>query len=144
MRPTTTLEVGEIAQTTAGRRPTQRGFDQPQQTVEGVGRAPAVPGMGYALSEKDKDNPDNEVLQGSPDFKVNGNGVDVSMSVSVSKFLYFCRVGIPSPTAFAANQHAFTPVVSVQSTAFGTCALYGRSDALMLRWNARTEASREG
>lgn len=26
--------------------------------------------MGYALSEKDKDNPDNEVLQGSPDFKV--------------------------------------------------------------------------
>eukprot|EP00903_Cladosiphon_okamuranus_P019573 g18001.t1 len=26
--------------------------------------------MGYALSEKDKNNPDNEVLQGSPDFKV--------------------------------------------------------------------------
>jgi len=26
--------------------------------------------MGYVLSEKDKQNPDNEVLQGSPDFKV--------------------------------------------------------------------------
>lgn len=26
--------------------------------------------MGYALSEKDKENPENEVLTGSPDFKV--------------------------------------------------------------------------
>ena len=26
--------------------------------------------MGYVLSEKDKANPDNEVLTGSPDFKV--------------------------------------------------------------------------
>ena len=26
--------------------------------------------MGYALSEKDKANPHNEVLTGSPDFKV--------------------------------------------------------------------------
>lgn len=26
--------------------------------------------MGYALSEKDKEHPDNEVLQGNSDFKV--------------------------------------------------------------------------
>lgn len=30
--------------------------------------------MRYALSEKDKENPDNEILQGSPDFKVRSVG----------------------------------------------------------------------
>lgn len=39
--------------------------------------------MRYALSEKDKENPDNEVLQGSPDFKVRGGGKRKACSMVV-------------------------------------------------------------
>lgn len=38
--------------------------------------------MGFVLSEKDKQNPDNEVLQGSPDFKVSDDVFPVLISSS--------------------------------------------------------------
>lgn len=47
--------------------------------------------MGYVLSEKDKQNPDNEVLQGSPDFKV-GDDAFVVLDFAVGAVPVLCGI----------------------------------------------------